>query len=144
MDDGGQATARVIGFPVQRDPENPARPWEPLLSKPVIARHYGVTPWTIDHWCRLGMPYEAGSRRRFRISECAEWHRTYKSRSRGVALAERFAGRSPDALRDDAEFAALGQDDLAALLNECRRRADDQMAKAAVVEAAAGPSGPPR
>lgn len=49
---------------------------ERSFSKQEIAANYGVSPKTIDDWCRLGMPwFRVGSRRKFRLSETDPWMR---------------------------------------------------------------------
>jgi excisionase family DNA binding protein len=55
---------------------------EPYLSRLEIARLMGVSPRTIDRWCKEGLPHQTWGLRtkKLRFSEVEEW-----ARKRGAA-----------------------------------------------------------
>ena len=67
-------TARVIDFQAARAARQP----EPWVSKATVARHFGVTPRTVDRWRKAGMPWMRrypNSPVKFKLSEVERWYR---------------------------------------------------------------------
>ena len=62
----------VVAFPSGRGESNV---WEPWQDERAVARHYGVSTRTIRRWRAAGMPSRSiGGVRRYRLSECEDWH----------------------------------------------------------------------
>jgi phage terminase Nu1 subunit (DNA packaging protein) len=69
--------SNVIAFP-QRKIEGET--WEPWTDERNVAGYFGVDPRTIRRWRKNGMPSEIfGGVRRYRLSECQDWHRKEKA-----------------------------------------------------------------
>jgi hypothetical protein len=59
---------QLIMFPVRAS-------WEPWVDERTIAKHFDACDRTIRRWRSLGMPSRLfGGLRRYRVSECEEWH----------------------------------------------------------------------
>lgn len=64
--------AAIIPFP-RREADGQA--WEPWITEPALAHHFGVSTRTVRRWRDDGMPSRLiGGSRRYRISEAETWH----------------------------------------------------------------------
>lgn len=49
---------------------------EPWVTGRQVLEYFNVSQSTLDRWTKAGMPCERiGGVRRFRLSECEEWHK---------------------------------------------------------------------